>query len=208
MISSSSPRRNSSPYLEMTPCPVMPSHSASRSVHCTISSCKPGFRFDGAHHLTRLVKLSNSGATLLFSAKSLKTNARVLAALTRSNSGPRAAVFFDSARPTRPLTRDVINHGAASACHLTEALCVSHTSKLLVGRILSFASKVTRPARYTSSATKAAQFSSIPMCVAIIFKSRTPRPPARSASAGSCAQYSRISSAQRKTVATFAIAAS
>lgn len=56
----------------------------------------------------------------LFSANSFNTKARVLAALTRSSSGPSAAVFFDSARPTSPLTRDVINHGAAIACQRTD----------------------------------------------------------------------------------------
>ena len=142
-----------------------------------------------------------------FSRNSSRVNARTRAAFTRSNSGPSAATFLASTRPTKPLTREVMSHCDANICQRSAGVCINQISNLLLGNIRSSASKLINEARYASSATKAVQDSSTPRCVETIFKSRTPKPPALNASAGSSAQKFSNSSTQRKTVETFAIAA-
>ena len=186
---------------------MIPSHSASRSVHSASSSCKEELRRTGARHDKTSLKLFHSGATPWFSRNSSSVKARTRAAFTRSSSGPRAATFFASTRPTKPLTLEVINHCDANICQRSAGVCINQISNLLLGRIRSSASILISDARYASSATNAVQDSSTPRCVEMILRSRTPNPPARNASAGSSAQKLSSSSTQRSTVETFAIAA-
>ena len=82
----------------------------------------PGLRLLGATHLMVRVKLAKSGARFGCSLSKLITNLRVLAAFTRSSSGPSAATLFASPRPTNPLTREVVNQFAASALQRVSAL--------------------------------------------------------------------------------------
>ena len=107
----------------------------------------PGLRLLGEIHLTVRVKLASSGARFGCSFSNLITNLRVLAAFTRSSSGPRAATLFASPRPTRPLTREVVNQFAARALQRVSALWVNQISKLLLGKIRSSPSIVSNPAK-------------------------------------------------------------
>ena len=199
--------KNLMPYVEIAPCPVIPSHSASRRLHVANSSCNDEFRRTGARQSSNSIMEVRLGATVKFSPRILRVKARTRAALTRSSSGPKAATFLVSARPTRPLTREVVNHADAKACQRSAGVCISQTSNLLLGIIRSWASMLISEVKLASSVMKAAQGSSTPRCVAIILRSRTPKPPARKASAGSSAQKLSNSSTQRNIVEIFAIAA-
>ncbi|CAB4757239.1 unannotated protein [freshwater metagenome] len=141
----------------------------------------------------------------MFSLRINKVNARTRAAFTRSSSGPRAATFLASARPTRPLAREVINQADANACHRSDGVCINQMSNLLLGIIRSSASILMSEVKYASSVINAVHDSSTPRWFEIIFKSRTPNPPARNASAGSSAQKFSSSSTQRKTVEILAM---
>ena len=143
----SSPFKNSIPNFEIAPCPVIPSHSASRSVHSANSSCRDEFRRTGARHRSNSLKLLHSGAISGFSRSKSRVRARTRAAFTRSSSGPSAATFFASARPTNPLTREVINHCEASCCQRSDGDCMSQISNLLLGSIRSSASTLTSEAK-------------------------------------------------------------
>ena len=157
--------------------------------------------------MARAAKELNSGATDGLSESKRSTNLRIGAADTRSNSGPSGATFLLSSFPTRPLTREVISHGETRDCHLEDGVCINQISNWVVGRIRSSASIVTSPAKYETSAIKAAHDVSTPRWAERTFRSRTPKPPERSASAGSCAQKFRISSVHLRKVVIFAIAA-
>ena len=62
MIANSSPPKNSTPYLEIAPCPVIPSHSASRRVQLANSSCRDELRRTGARQAMTSLKDASSGA--------------------------------------------------------------------------------------------------------------------------------------------------
>ena len=61
--------------------------------------------------MARVANELNSGATDEFSESKRRTNLRIGAADTRSNSGPSGATFLLSSFPTNPLTREVISQG-------------------------------------------------------------------------------------------------
>ena len=91
--SSLSPSNNSDAKVDSAPSPVMPSHSHSSSVHLTRSSRKFAPRRRGANHFIRSINELCSGESSILLRNSSKIRLRIFAALTRSNSGPRAANF-------------------------------------------------------------------------------------------------------------------
>ena len=119
------------PNVEIAPCPVMPSHSASRIFH----SIKSLFARWGFHHLTIFCKTVRSGEICGSSNSTFSVVLLISETPARSNSGPRGAIFLSDPRPTKPLTRDVSSHKTTREYQRSSAGFVNQISKAEVGSI-------------------------------------------------------------------------
>ena len=119
------------PNVEIAPCPVIPSHSASRTFH----SIKSLFARCGFHHLTIFCKTPRSGEICGVSSNTLSVVRLINETPARSNSGPRGAIFLSDALPIKPLTLEVSSHKTTREYQRSSAGFVNQISKAEVGSI-------------------------------------------------------------------------
>ena len=137
------PSRRALPKVDSAPCPVIPSHSASRKIHCMYSE----FARVGEVHFNNSERDSTSGSISGFSAKTLRVIFLSAAIVDLSNSGPSAATFLPSPFPISPATLEVCSHKITRLCQRSSGSLLSQASKAIVGRIWSSVSMTINPAR-------------------------------------------------------------